>query len=116
LVCRNLAEFKAPLQAVKLLNLGWGGSIPSNSDSGPLRTCRSEILPLRQLDLGGGHRIDGVGTTLFYHFLATMDYPNGQVVLRRKNMRSQRRFTEASSDSVVVPFWIAGDHFMVGWG
>jgi Aspartyl protease/Tetratricopeptide repeat len=75
------------------------------------------ILPLRQLDLGGGHRIDGtIGTTLFYHFLATMDYPNGQLVLRRKNMRSQRRFMQASSDSVVVPFWIAGDHFMVGWG
>ena len=23
---------------------------------------------------------------------------------------------QASSGSVVVPFWIAGDHFMVGWG
>jgi hypothetical protein len=75
------------------------------------------LLPLRQLDLGGGHRIDGIiGTTLFYHFLATMDYPNGQLVLRRKNMRSQRRFAEASSDGAVVPFWIAGDHFMVGHG
>jgi hypothetical protein len=75
------------------------------------------ILPLRQLELGGGYRIDGtIGTTLFYHFLATMDYPNGQLVLRRNNMRSQRRFMQASSDSVVVPFWIAGDHFMVGWG
>jgi Aspartyl protease/Tetratricopeptide repeat len=75
------------------------------------------ILPLRQLDLGGGHRIDGViGTTLFYHFLATMDYPNGQLLLQRKHVRSQRRFMQASSDSVVVPFWIASDHFMVGWG
>jgi Aspartyl protease/Tetratricopeptide repeat len=75
------------------------------------------ILPLRQLDLGGGYRIDGtIGTTLFYHFLATMDYPNGQLVLRRKNMRSPRRLAEVSRDSAVVPFWIAGDHFMVGWG
>jgi hypothetical protein len=75
------------------------------------------ILPLRQLGVGGGHRIDGIiGTTLFYHFLATMDYPNGQLILRRKNVRSQRRFTAASSDSFVVPFWIASDHFMVGWG
>jgi hypothetical protein len=75
------------------------------------------ILPLGQLDLGGGYRIDGIiGTTLFYHFLATMDYPNGQLVLRRKNVRRQRRFMQASSDSVVVPFWIAGDHLMVGWG
>jgi Aspartyl protease/Tetratricopeptide repeat len=75
------------------------------------------ILPLRQIDLGGGYRIDGIiGTTLLYHFLATMDYPNGQLVLRRKSMLSQRRFAEASSGSVAVPFWIAGDHFMVGWG
>jgi hypothetical protein len=75
------------------------------------------ILPLRQLDLGGGHQINGlIGTTLFYHFLATMDYPNGQLVLRRKNTRGQPRFAEASSDSITVPFWIAGDHFMVAWG
>ncbi len=75
------------------------------------------VLPLRQLDLGGGHRIDGIiGTTLFYHFLATMDYPNGQLVLRRKNMRGEPRFSKASSDGLAVPFWIAGDHFMVGEG
>jgi hypothetical protein len=75
------------------------------------------MLPLRQLDVGGGYQINGIiGTTLFYHFLATMDYPEGQLVLRRKTTRSQQRFMTASSDSVAVPFWIASDHFMVGWG
>jgi predicted aspartyl protease/Tfp pilus assembly protein PilF len=76
-------------------------------------------IPLRQLSKGlGAKRIDGVlGTTLFYHFLATLDFRNGELVLRRKNAQSQEQFAAASSGkSVAVPFWIASDHFMVGWG
>ncbi len=76
-------------------------------------------LPLRQLSDGFGvKRIDGVlGTTLFYHFLATLDYPRGELVLRRKTASSLKQFAaESSGDSMAVPFWIASDHFMVGWG
>ena len=76
-------------------------------------------LHFRQLSAGlGVKRIDGViGTTLFYHFLATLDSPRGELVLRRKNAESLKTFTaESSEDSVAVPFWIASDHFMVGWG
>ena len=63
-------------------------------------------------------RIDGViGTTLFYHFLATLDFPRGELVLRRKNAQSLKAHAaESSGNSVAVPFWIASDHFMVGWG
>ena len=76
------------------------------------------MLPLRQLSESlGAKRIDGiVGTTLFYHFLATIDYPNGELVLRRKNATSLEQFVASSGRSVAVPFWIASDHFMVGWG
>ena len=77
------------------------------------------MFPLRQLskDLGV-KRIDGViGTTLFYHFLATMDYPHGELVLRRKTDESLEQFkTTSSGKRVMVPFWMASDHFMVGWG
>jgi tetratricopeptide (TPR) repeat protein len=76
-------------------------------------------IPLRQLSKGlGAKRIDGVlGTTLFYHFLATLDFRGGELVLRRKNAQSQEQFAAASSGKgVAVPFWIASDHFMVGWG
>ena len=75
-------------------------------------------LHFRQLSAGlGVKRIDGViGTTLFYHFLATLDSPRGELVLRRKNAESLKTFTAESRDSVAVPFWIASDHFMVGWG
>jgi hypothetical protein len=84
-----------------------------------VRNLPVATLPLRQLSAGlGVKRIDGVlGTTLFYHFLATLGYPRGELVLRRKTAESQQAFAaESSGDSVAVPFWIASDHFMVGWG
>jgi len=38
-------------------------------------------------------------------------------VLRRKTARSLEQFAaESAGKSVAVPFWIASDHFMVGWG
>jgi len=76
-------------------------------------------MPWRQLSEGFGvKRIDGIiGTTLLYHFLATLDYPRGELVLRRKTAEGLKLFAAASSGkSVAVPFWFAGDHFMVGWG
>jgi Aspartyl protease len=76
------------------------------------------MLPLRQLSQGlGVKQIDGVlGTTLFYHFLTTLDYPRGELVLRRKDATSLQQFAVSAGRSAAVPFWIASDHFMVGWG
>jgi hypothetical protein len=77
------------------------------------------MIALRQLskDLGV-KRIDGcIGTNLLYHFLATLDYPHGELVLRKKTAASLEQFrATAPGKRVEVPFWIAGDHFMVGWG
>jgi Aspartyl protease/Tetratricopeptide repeat len=83
-----------------------------------VRNLPVAILPLRQLSQGlGAKQIDGViGTTFFYHFLATLDFPNGELVLRRKDATSLAQFMASADNSVAVPFWIAGDHFMVGWG
>ena len=84
-----------------------------------IKNLPAAMLPLRQLsqDLGV-KRIDGcIGTTLLYHFLATLDFPHGELVLRRKTAESLEQFTARSSGKrAAVPFWIAGDHFMVGWG
>jgi len=77
------------------------------------------MLPLRQLSEGlGVKQINGIiGTTLFYHFLTTMDYPRGELVLHRKTAKTLKQFMAASSGKrVVVPIWMASDHFMVGWG
>jgi hypothetical protein len=75
-------------------------------------------LPLRQLSQGlGVKRIDGaIGTTLFYHFLTTLDLPHGELVLRPKTAASASSFAAAAPSSTSVPIWIASDHFMVGFG
>ena len=63
--------------------------------------------------------MDGIiGTVLLYHFLVTMDYPRGELVLRRNTKDSRERFLAGAKtdSSIEVPFWMAGDHFMVAWG
>jgi predicted aspartyl protease len=84
-----------------------------------VKNVPTAMLPLRQLSEGFGvKQIDGIiGTTLFYHFLTTMDYPHGELVLRRKDAKSLEEFkAQSSGKRVTVPIWMASDHFMVGWG
>lgn len=69
----------------------------------------------------GGTRIDGIiGTVFLYHFIPTLDYAKGQLILR---LRTAENLKKVEQDvykegffSTVVPFWMAGDHYMVAWG
>ncbi len=66
-----------------------------------------------------GKRVDGIlGTVLLSHFLATLDYPESQLVLRRKTAAQLREVEERvrSDKASVVPFWMAGDHYVVAPG
>ena len=83
-----------------------------------VKNVPTAMLPLRQLSEGFGvKQIDGIiGTTLFYHFLTTMDYPHGELVLRRKDAKNLEEFKKSPGKRVTVPIWMGGDHFMVGWG
>jgi len=83
-----------------------------------IKNVPTAMLPLRQLSEGFGvKQIDGIiGTTLFYHFLTTMDYPHGELVLRHKDAKSLEEFKKSPGKRVVVSMWMASDHFMVGWG
>jgi predicted aspartyl protease len=78
------------------------------------------ILDTRQFSkpVFGGKRVDGIlGTVLFYHFLTTLHYPRGELILRRKAADSRRGVEKAGVGKVItVPFWMAGDHFMVAFG
>jgi hypothetical protein len=70
-----------------------------------------QMLALRQLSQAFGvDQLDGyIGTIFLSHFLSTIDFRNGELVLKRKT-------TGAKVKGVEVPFWVAGDHFIVGWG
>ena len=63
-----------------------------------VKNVPTAMLPLRQLSEGFGvKQIDGIiGTTLFYHFLATMDYPRGELVLRRKDAKNLEEFKKSA--------------------
>lgn len=78
------------------------------------------IQPTRQLaQVAGGKRVDGIlGTVLLYHFLSTLDYAQGELVLQRRTKANLKRVarTAQSANQSVVPFWLAGDHYMVAWG
>jgi RNA polymerase sigma factor (sigma-70 family) len=67
---------------------------------------------------GGKQQVDGViGTVLLYHFLSTLDYPKGELILRRKQTASHRQSGGAAAGQIAdVPFWLAGDHTVVAWG
>lgn len=83
-----------------------------------IKNLPTAMLPLRQLSEGlGVKQINGIiGTTLFYHLLATVDYPHGELVLRRKDAKTLEEFKKSPGKRVAVPIWMASDHFMVGWG
>lgn len=77
------------------------------------------MLPLRQLsaDFHVKHLDGCIGTNVLYHFLATLDYPNAKLVLRKKTARNQKDFEKSvAGKSFAIPIWMAGDHYMVGWG
>lgn len=78
-----------------------------------IRNLPVQILESRRFSaVAKGKRIDGIiGTVLLYHFLSTLDYPGGELVLRRKTTQ-----TVPADGLISVPFWLAGDHVMVAWG
>jgi hypothetical protein len=77
------------------------------------------MTPLRSLSkMFGVTQLDGcIGTNVLYQFLATIDYRAGELILRKKNSQNLKRFIAANDGkAVAIPFWMAGDHFMVAWG
>jgi predicted aspartyl protease len=71
---------------------------------------------IRPLPVFAGRKLYGVlGTVLLYHFLATLDYPNGRLILRRRSPEALHAFeTRAESEKqIVMPFWMASDHVIV---
>jgi hypothetical protein len=58
-----------------------------------------------------GRRVAGiVGTVFLYHFRATLDYPHARLVLVRRGSAAP------ATGAIEMPFWMAGDHYMVASG
>jgi predicted aspartyl protease len=65
-------------------------------------------------------RVQGIiGTVLLYHFYSTLDYPAGELVLRRRTPEMRAALDAEVADSkrtYAVPFWMAKKHSLVAWG
>jgi predicted aspartyl protease len=85
-----------------------------------IRNVPVHIMDVRRFSpIFGGTRVDGIiGTVLLYHFIATLDYPEGRLTLRLKTEQNLKQIEQEAvkQGSIVVPFWMAGDHCMVAWG
>jgi len=84
-----------------------------------------ENVPVHTTDTGpfsavfNGLNIKGViGTRLLMHFLATIDYAEGSLVLRRatEEKRAELENEVATGAVSAVPFWLIQTHYMVAWG
>jgi predicted aspartyl protease len=59
-----------------------------------------------------GNAVGVIGTTIFYHFLTTMDYAAGALLLRPRTAA----FRDHDPSAVTAPLWLAPDHFMFSSG
>lgn len=77
------------------------------------------ILDLTVLGEVGGLPVRGViGTALLSRFLSTINYPGGALELRPRTADQSRAFALQAGrrGQHVVPFWLAGTHFVLAWG
>lgn len=66
-----------------------------------------------------GLRIQGViGTRLLLHFLATIDYREGALILRRPTPENLHELDRRAADTgaAQIPFWLAEMHYMLACG
>ncbi len=69
-------------------------------------------------DLGGLEVRGVVSTRFLMHFLATIDYPGGALILRRTTAENLEALEAelASAQTKVIPFWLIETHYIVAWG
>ena len=75
------------------------------------------VLPTRGLAPTPGLRIDGIiGTGFMMHFLSTIDYRGGALVLKPRGDSPAFEANAATDGSTVVTMWLVGDHFLFARG
>jgi Aspartyl protease len=97
---------KVPVRHGRVDSVRLGGLTLQNIPINILDTKKFSIVT-------GGKPVSGVlGTVLLYHFLATLDYPKGELVLKQRIKPDVATKTYQSENTFSMPFWMSGDHFI----
>src|SRR5581483_5035911 len=94
---------RAPVQRAVLPELQFG----------PVRIANlpATIRPAGAQSPVPGVKVEGaIGTGLLIHFLSSLDYCQGRLVLRPRD--ASAGFEQAAAGANTVPFWLVGDHFL----
>jgi hypothetical protein len=77
-----------------------------------LQNVPATVMPVGNL-MGNGRKVGGIlGTALFEHFLTTLDYRTGRLVLRDPGQSAPFESEAEASGATIVPMWLVGDHFV----
>ena len=99
---------RAPVQQTTIPNLTVG---PLRMSDVPAGVLAGEGLRLP------GVEIDGViGTGFLMHFLATIDYCRGALILAPRASSAMFEARAKTNGANVVPLWLVGDHFLFARG
>jgi Aspartyl protease len=75
-----------------------------------------QVMKLRHIELAS-MKIDGIiGTVFLSQFLPSIDYKNGELVLRSKQKYNLDQLIEKTVNPSLIPFSMADDHFMLAKG
>jgi predicted aspartyl protease len=95
---------QAAVQRTVVPELELGGLKIGNVPAG----VRAGGLPI------SGYKIEGiVGTGLLMHFLSTLDYCQGRLILRPRGASAAFEQAAAKGGANIVPFWLVSDHFVM---
>ncbi|HEV2173612.1 MAG TPA: aspartyl protease family protein [Nitrospira sp.] len=71
------------------------------------------VMPLEGAPAPKGVHLDGIlGTSFFYHFLATLDYSHGQLILAPRTTSAAFELSAQQRGDSSVPLWYVPDHFL----
>ena len=98
--------------------VGFGRAESLTLGGATLHSVPISILPTGGMAIGG-ESIEGiVGTGVLKQFLATLDYPNDELVLRAPSGRAASAFRAGAAGKVLdeVPFYLQSTHFLLARG
>lgn len=78
-----------------------------------VRNIPVAVMPTRDFGLSPTLRIDGVvGGSFLMHFLSTLDYKGGALVLKPRSDSGAFQREAVARHATVAPMWLVGDHFV----